>query len=106
MSDMMIEEFKARFAHMTTPTAHSNRVIVAGVPIKWCDDCKNVWPGSYKVSNELWKSVVDKVCYLCPCCLDTRVKEKRGYGLERSDFPEAPVNRVLHFAYERGRANA
>lgn len=113
MGQVTIDEFMKRFGGSLSPTAHPNKMILGkGVPnahvVKWCNDCRNMWPGEYKVAKEVWESVVptDTQRYLCLSCLDQHVSRHRGYGLDSTDFPEAPVNAVLHWAYERGRSNA
>lgn len=112
MEQITIDKFKERFGQLLTETGHPNKMILGerhshATSIKWCNACRCMWPGEYKVDNDLWKRVVPEAkLYLCLPCLDQRVLEHRGYNLDVNDFPEAPMNRVLHWAYQRGHDDA
>lgn len=109
MGYITIDEFTKSFGGSMSVTDHPNKMILGkGFPqertLNWCQDCRYLWPGEYKVENELWKRVVPELrCYLCATCLDKRVTNARGYALTVADFPESPVNQLFHFAYALGQ---
>ncbi len=66
-----------------------------------CNGC-GCRPEYYMVSASVWKSVRrDGDRFLCLSCVENRLDR----NLAQSDFPDLPVNELLHFAYRRYTTN-
>lgn len=63
-----------------------------------CDDCSKHAP-FYVVENAVWAKAVAKkpAQYLCLACLEQRL----GRLLLFQDFPEVPVNQLVHYMRPR-----
>lgn len=70
------------------------------IEIKFCNDCRGLYPEPYMVEDDVWKFVVtEKKCFLCLPCLEKRLLRK----LHRHDFTDADINKNLLFGYNMGK---